>query len=460
MISSENLPSNNNTNDEDFTLENYRELLKLAKFGWAILDYKNIDWGQKFILWRHDIDYSLNCSLKLAKIEYEEGVKATYFVNPHSEFYNLAEVTQHNIIKEILSLGHDLGLHFDAGFHDVKSESDLNNIIAMEAAYLKDSFGVMPSAFSFHNPVSENLECEEDEYAGLKNCYSQRFKNDVSYCSDSNGYWRFRRLSEVLKKREDIRLQVLTHPGWWQEKPAPPRQRIFRSAYGRAAATMQMYDQRMEKLLRLNNEGEAQALRVIKELNPTEFELCDFLWCRGSFKTLFLKLWCLCESQIIHLCKAFLRDTWQTPPSEIDNFFGDERLIVEGWFLFDTLFDGKWNEVVRSPASKHEFWIKTRNQLIYERSSVVSQDLEKGCVYLCSIIQKLVEWGRIQDLNHDGLIDSYSIAFQPIIKGHKDSKVSEFERLKQMPEEFYQKWLIFNKKIKSTRHNNADSTLR
>ena len=50
MISSDNLALNNSTNDEDFTYSNYRELLKMAKSGWKILDYTSIDWDERFIV--------------------------------------------------------------------------------------------------------------------------------------------------------------------------------------------------------------------------------------------------------------------------------------------------------------------------------------------------------------------------------------------------------------------------
>ena len=162
--------------------------------GWKILDYRNIQWDENFIVWRHDVDYSLNCSLKLAKIEQKEGVKSTYFINPHSEFYNVAELSQYEIVKEILSLGHDIGLHFDGAFHEVKSECELDVLVAKESSYLEDLFGVKPSAFSFHNPVSENLECEADEYGKLKNCYSKRFKKEVL---DNIPLGKFAELSDV-----------------------------------------------------------------------------------------------------------------------------------------------------------------------------------------------------------------------------------------------------------------------
>ena len=43
------------------------------------------------ILWRHDVDFSIHRASSLAKIENELGVKATYFLKLHSEFYNLFE---------------------------------------------------------------------------------------------------------------------------------------------------------------------------------------------------------------------------------------------------------------------------------------------------------------------------------------------------------------------------------
>jgi hypothetical protein len=448
MISSDNLALNNSTNDEDFTYANYRELLKMAKSGWKIFDYRNIEWEEKFIVWRHDVDYSLNCSLKLAKIEQEERVKATYFINPHSEFYNTAEFSQHLLIKEILSLGHDIGLHFDAAFHEIKSESELNVLVTKESSYLEDLFGVKPTAFSFHNPVSENLECEADEYGGLKNCYSKRFKEEVGYCSDSNGYWRFRRLHEVLKEQKDPRLQVLTHPGWWQDEPAPPRQRIFRAAYGRAASTMCTYDRGLVDHHRINNVGEAQALVVLQELKPHEIELCDYLWSRGSFKTLFLKLWRLQEVQISQLCKVFLRKVWNITANEINRFFEDEALTVCGCDLFDSLFDEKFQEVAGTAKRDYEFWIKSRNELMIERSYLQAHDLEKGCVYLCSIIQQLAAWGTSQRFDYNGLADLDSFGFSENVSAQPKRENSQLKELDQLPEKVLQNWLAFNKKIK------------
>jgi hypothetical protein len=290
MISTYNEPLSTASCDADFTVERYRSLLGVAKQKYRVAFYDDIPWGSKFLLWRHDLDYSINRAAALAEIEAEEGIRATYFVNPGSEFYNPFEPTQARLLKHILGLGHRLGLHFDASLHDVQNERILDEKIAQERRWLEDALGT-PDAFSFHNPMASHLVYDAESYGGLQNCYSRRFKAEVGYCSDSNGYWRFRRLHDVLSDATDPCLQVLTHPGWWQAEPMPPRQRIFRSAFGRALATMRQYDAQMAEHRRVNHGGVLDDLKCLESVDPERIFLLDFLWNQGYLDSLFLELW-------------------------------------------------------------------------------------------------------------------------------------------------------------------------
>ena len=152
MISIKNKPINFQENNQDFTVDAYRKLISLALSSYKIVDYRSIPWGQRFILWRHDCDLSLNRSLALARIEAEMGLRSTFFINPHSEFYNLHESSQIAMIKEINQLGHDIGLHFDTLFYNTASEVELHKQVAYEADVLMRILGVRPTVFSFHNP--------------------------------------------------------------------------------------------------------------------------------------------------------------------------------------------------------------------------------------------------------------------------------------------------------------------
>lgn len=72
--------------DQDFTVNYYRQLVRSAVTNYKQASYRSIPFGQRFVFWRHDCDFSLNRSLALEGVEAEEGLRPTFFVNPHCEF--------------------------------------------------------------------------------------------------------------------------------------------------------------------------------------------------------------------------------------------------------------------------------------------------------------------------------------------------------------------------------------
>lgn len=225
----------------DFTRSNYAALVRMALQAYPARNYTDFRTDERFVLWRHDVDFSLHSALKLAEIEAGEGLCATYFLLPHSEFYNLLERECADIARKILSLGHRLGLHLDHQFWRAGNETALERALTIEKRLLEDYFERPVEAFSFHVPDDVSAGFVKGSYAGLVNTYSAYFKSSVGYCSDSNGYWRYRRLEDVLREKPDARLQVLTHPEYWQETVMSPRERVERCIQGRADKTRGWY---------------------------------------------------------------------------------------------------------------------------------------------------------------------------------------------------------------------------
>ena len=105
------------------SFNDYRQFLKTAvDSGFLFLPlnefrYKN---NEKIICLRHDIDFSLNHSLKIARIENQANISATYFVL-HTAKYFYRDISKHKINKSLISklkylqntLGHEIGLHLD-----------------------------------------------------------------------------------------------------------------------------------------------------------------------------------------------------------------------------------------------------------------------------------------------------------------------------------------------------------
>lgn len=233
----------------DFTHEHYRKLLQIGKENYSYITFDAISGNKNFILWRHDVDFSIHEAEKLAIIENEEGVKATYFLLLHSEFYNLLEISITRKVQKIIQLGHNIALHFDPKYYEIFSEIELIKYLQLEKKIIEDLFNVKVNVFSFHNPDINTLKFDKFEYADMINTYSSYLKEKIYYCSDSNGYWKFDRLEDVLVERKHTCLQILTHPEWWTLQVMSPKQKVWYCIEGRAENNKKFYTD----ILKLNN---------------------------------------------------------------------------------------------------------------------------------------------------------------------------------------------------------------
>ena len=239
----------------DFTEDAYARHLRKARAHWRFAAFSEAPHQGRVILWRHDVDISPHRALRLAQMEAEAGVRATYFLHPHSSFYSLLESSVAAIFRKIASLGHEIGLHFDPGFHGnvLQSREQLEGLLRFEASLLESAFDFRVGAFSFHNPdVGPWLSHDDDMIAGLHNAYGRGIKSAFRYVSDSNGYWRFDRLQDVLDDTSVEKLHVLTHPVWWQSEPMSPRQRVMRCIEGRANNVWAEYENLLSENGRIN----------------------------------------------------------------------------------------------------------------------------------------------------------------------------------------------------------------
>ena len=106
-----------------------------------------------------------------------------------------------------MDYGHDIGLHFDPSL--IVDTMNLEESLSWEKSILEKQFSVKISAFSFHNPTEEHLKIVTHAISGMINTYSKFFKDDVDYCSDSNGYWRYQSIYDCLKNsRKKIKITV------------------------------------------------------------------------------------------------------------------------------------------------------------------------------------------------------------------------------------------------------------
>ena len=103
--------------DKDcFSLDFFKEtLMNIKESGYRFINFSEAmdDHTTKVVLFRHDVDFSPQRALELAKIEASNNVSSTFFFLLTCSFYNALESFTKDIIKSIIELGHEVGLHFD-----------------------------------------------------------------------------------------------------------------------------------------------------------------------------------------------------------------------------------------------------------------------------------------------------------------------------------------------------------
>ena len=94
----------------DFTLGIYKKLLKtLQQQGYTFIPFKEYvqNPGDRVIILRHDVDKRPRNALRMARLEKELKVKASYY------FRIMEQSFDRDIIEETAELGHEIGYHYE-----------------------------------------------------------------------------------------------------------------------------------------------------------------------------------------------------------------------------------------------------------------------------------------------------------------------------------------------------------
>tara|TARA_R110000772_G_scaffold229342_1_gene340205 strand:- start:657 stop:1424 length:768 start_codon:yes stop_codon:yes gene_type:complete len=200
-----------------FSWEGYRKILTMfTNAGYQTKFFSELDQQKRHVVIRHDVDFSIRAALDIARIEASLGIYAHYYVLLRTEFYNLCSPTDWQIVREILELGHEVGLHFDASQYDQDIES-LEVAAERECTILEAILEHPVTTISFHRPAEALLGLDR-KLASRLHAYQPQFFSEIAYCSDSQGAFRFGHPLDHEAFLEGKAMQLLTHPIWWQEK--------------------------------------------------------------------------------------------------------------------------------------------------------------------------------------------------------------------------------------------------
>ena len=208
-----------------FSYSEYRNTIKLVQSYFPIYDFKHIlDYKPSvFCVLRHDIEFSVDRALTMARIEADElGVKSTYTVQLSNNTYNALSQKNIEVIQKIKKLGHKIGLHQNP---PLMGDDELIEYILRDIETLEHYYDFEVDRFAFHRVGSypELLE-KYVEVPNKINCYAKEFFHyfqgetpselNVHYVADSNHKWKYGH-PLYLNFDKVNKLQLLTHPYSW-----------------------------------------------------------------------------------------------------------------------------------------------------------------------------------------------------------------------------------------------------
>lgn len=226
----------------EFTYNAYKDLISLLRNNnYSFASYHNYSNFDKCVIMRHDIDYSLDKAVYLARIEQDVGIRSTYFVLISSPFYNIVSNEAKRKIDIILNAGHEIGLHFDELNYTEQYYQDIGgmeNAIFQEIELTEKILGEKIKSVLMHRPSKQTLQADYN-LGDIKNSYGKEFFDEFKYVSDSRRRWR-ENVEKIVISGDYNRLHILTHAFWYNIEEKDIKQTI--SAFIDCAGNERYYD--------------------------------------------------------------------------------------------------------------------------------------------------------------------------------------------------------------------------
>jgi hypothetical protein len=206
----------------DFTLGHYREILGTARqSGYRFVGYDDLaapGEGELLCVLRHDVDYVPEWTVRLAEIERDLGIRATYFFQVCAKTYNLREAATYHAVHRVRELGHTLGLHFDLTWKPDAQWEEIAPLCQEDKDVFRTITGVEPcEIISFHNPHRFVERILNQPVPGIRHTYEQEYFSSIKYLSDSQGWYEGCMCKVFREKRYPV-IQLLTHADYWVER--------------------------------------------------------------------------------------------------------------------------------------------------------------------------------------------------------------------------------------------------
>jgi len=171
---------------------------------------------KKQVILRHDVDYSPQKALELAKIDHSLDVSSIFFFLVRGHWYNFFGHYAQKSVQEIHAMGFPIGLHYAPPPHMGDDQEKQRQQLLRDFSLMRSEFPHAYPAFSWHVPPP--LALHEGQFKapdGLADMYSERFFYKAKYVSDSSLRNSYEYLIQIFLSGENRKVQLVLHPVCW-----------------------------------------------------------------------------------------------------------------------------------------------------------------------------------------------------------------------------------------------------
>jgi hypothetical protein len=208
--------------NEFFTYQGLRRYLKHLIGRYRIFRLGKWDGKCPGIILRHDVDFDLEAAYRVALLESELGIKSTFYVRVDAYSYNLFSDHCTRRLQQMISLGFEIGLHFNPMRWPDANENELVEMAFRDMELLRL---IVPSikSISLHNP---SVHGHYPMIPGVRNSYDPMIFTPEKYLSDSCMSFRGKDpYSHAILARENV-VQIVLHPMHYADNPGTYKDRI------------------------------------------------------------------------------------------------------------------------------------------------------------------------------------------------------------------------------------------
>lgn len=210
----------------NFSYNQYQCIIDRINSNMPIVSFDQVHFGMdKYCVIRHDVEFSIQRALDLARFENSIGISSTYVFQVCNNNYNPFSYKNKEQISEIVKLGHDIGVHVHLGNFDHQFE-DVRHYIIKQAQQLSSALDYPINRFSIHRPYVEHLKnvinipgfinMSDELYFTYTDDYTI-YNLPVLYLADSNHAWKYGHPLEIDFSKIS-KMQLNCHPFSWTEK--------------------------------------------------------------------------------------------------------------------------------------------------------------------------------------------------------------------------------------------------